>query len=196
MSDRRTNETRTREMRTRLLEATIDCLIDSGYAGTSTTLICKRAGVSRGAQVHHFPHKQDLLVAAVEHVFELRRAGLRAVLEAIEPGDERIEEGFDRLWATIDGAATEAWLELVVASRTDEVLRDKVVAATERLRVAGAEELSRLGEAAELPQAAFRLALAVMDGLVVQQLAGLPTHSRVEVLSLLKTLVLRSGDAR
>ena len=55
-------------MRARLLEATVELLVDKGYAGTSTTLVSERAGVSRGAQLHHFPTKQDLDVAAVQHV--------------------------------------------------------------------------------------------------------------------------------
>ena len=47
-------------------------------AGTSTTLVSERAGVSRGAQLHHFPTKNDLVVAAVEHLTEVRGAELAA----------------------------------------------------------------------------------------------------------------------
>ena len=45
-------------MRARLLEATVELLVERGYAGTSTTLVSERAGVSRGAQLHHFPTKK------------------------------------------------------------------------------------------------------------------------------------------
>ena len=48
-------EERTRLMRQRLLEATVECLVESGWSGTSTTLVSQRAGVSRGAQLDHFP---------------------------------------------------------------------------------------------------------------------------------------------
>ena len=65
-------------MRARLLEATVDCLVERGFAGTSTTLVSERAGVSRGAQLHHFPTKNTLVVAAVEHLTEVRGAELRA----------------------------------------------------------------------------------------------------------------------
>ena len=41
-------------MRERLLDATIGCLVDYGYAGTTVTRIAERAGVTRGAQVHHY----------------------------------------------------------------------------------------------------------------------------------------------
>ena len=63
-------EERTRAMRARLLDATVELLAERGFAGTSTTLVSQRAGVSRGAQLHHFPAKNDLVVAAVEHITE------------------------------------------------------------------------------------------------------------------------------
>ena len=69
---------RTRAMRARLLEATVELLVERGFAGTSTTLVSDRAGVSRGAQLHHFPTKNDLVVAAVEHLTERRGAELSA----------------------------------------------------------------------------------------------------------------------
>jgi len=176
-------------MRARLLEATVACLADVGYAKTTTTRVCAEAGVSRGAQVHYFPFKEDLLVGAVEHVFEQRRGAFRASLQGLRPGPGRLEDAVDRMWDAVEGGPTEAWLELVVAARTDAALRPKVEAATERLRRAAAEEFAHLAEAAALPQDALLLASAVMDGLVVQQLAGLGADRRRRVLRLLKTLI-------
>src|SRR5690349_22287634 len=69
---RRSNAERSAATQTRLLDATIECLIERGWAGTSTTEIVRRAGVSRGAQVHHFPTKDDLVLAAVEHLLARR----------------------------------------------------------------------------------------------------------------------------
>jgi AcrR family transcriptional regulator len=65
-------------MRARLLEATVECLVERGFAGTSTTLVSERAGVSRGAQLHHFPTKNALVVAAVEHLTDKRGEELAA----------------------------------------------------------------------------------------------------------------------
>src|SRR5215468_6574679 len=64
----RTQEERSAAMRERLLDATIDCLVEYGYSGTTTTRVAERAGVTRGAQVHHFPTKTDLVTAAVRHL--------------------------------------------------------------------------------------------------------------------------------
>ena len=70
-------------MRARLLDATVECLVERGWSGTSTTLVSERAGVSRGAQLHHFPTKNDLVLAAVEHLTEVRGAELAAAAAAL-----------------------------------------------------------------------------------------------------------------
>ena len=62
---RRTQQQRTEETQAALLDATIACLHEVGYAATSTTLVSERAGVSRGAQTHHYPTKTQLVVAAI-----------------------------------------------------------------------------------------------------------------------------------
>ena len=53
-------------MRKRLLEATLQSLAEDGYAGSTLSSIVRRAGVSRGAQVHHYPNKQALMLDAAE----------------------------------------------------------------------------------------------------------------------------------
>jgi len=183
---RRSQQTRRAEMRTRLLDATLECLATQGYAASSTTVICKRAGVSRGAQVHHFPTKADLMVAAVERVFELRRQAFRAGMSD-GPGPASVTEALERMWQVVQGGPTVAWLELVVAGRTDPALHAAVLAATERLRAAAVDELARLPDLQVDPDALL-LASALMDGLVVQELAGLGPDRRDRVLALFETL--------
>src|SRR5687767_4439256 len=74
---RRSQEERSAATRERLLDATVECLVDLGYAKTTTTEVVRRAGVSRGAQVHHFPTKADLVQNAVVHLASKRREELR-----------------------------------------------------------------------------------------------------------------------
>src|SRR5882672_9007518 len=69
---RRTQEERSATTRALLLDATLECLTELGYARTTTTEIAERGGVSRGAQLHHFPTKAELVTEAVEHLFERR----------------------------------------------------------------------------------------------------------------------------
>ena len=115
-------EERTRAMRARLLEATVDCLVEHGFSGTSTTLVSERAGVSRGAQLHHFPTKNDLVVAAVEHLTEVRGAELRAAVARLSGGARRTRAVLQVLADHFTSPVFTAALELWVAARTDPAL--------------------------------------------------------------------------
>ena len=117
---------RTRLMRLRLMEATVECLVELGWTGTTTTVVSQRAGVSRGAQLHHFPSKQDLVVAAVEHLTERRRHEL-AQSAADLPAEGRTRAALDLIAAQYVSPVFFAALELWLAARTDAVLRDAVV---------------------------------------------------------------------
>ncbi len=120
-------EERTRAMRARLLEATVELLVEKGYAGTSTTLVSERAGVSRGAQLHHFPTKQDLVVAAVQHVTEVRGRRARARPRRTCPtGPKRTRAVLQVLGDHFTSPVFTAALELWVAARTDPDLLAEV----------------------------------------------------------------------
>jgi AcrR family transcriptional regulator len=130
---RRTQEERSTTMRARLLDATVGCLLELGYAGTTTVEIARRAGVSRGAQLHHFPTKAELVITAVEHLAERRHREFTDAFAKLPPGTDRAAAAIDLLWPILSGATFYAWLELAVAARTDPALRPSVAAATERL---------------------------------------------------------------
>ncbi len=126
-------EERTRAMRQRLLEATVDCLVEHGWSGTSTTLVSQRAGVSRGAQLHHFPTKNDLVLAAVEHLSEVRGEELRAAALALPTGRRRTRAVLEMFADHFTSPVFTAALELWVAARTDEQLHVAVVPLEQRV---------------------------------------------------------------
>jgi AcrR family transcriptional regulator len=128
----RTQAERRAATRTQLLDATIACLHDLGYAGTTTTEIAERAGVSRGAQLHHFPKKSELVIAAVEHLFARRHQEFVRAMERLPAGAPRADAAIDLLWSIFSGPAFYAWLELTVAARTDPELRASVATLTGR----------------------------------------------------------------
>jgi AcrR family transcriptional regulator len=121
-------------MRARLLDATVDCLSRLGYAGTTTTEIAKRARVSRGAQLHHYPRKEDLVIASVEHVFRLRFEEFGKAFAKVPSDTDRRPIAVDLLWSMFQGPIFHAWLELVVASRTDKALREALGEMNERFQ--------------------------------------------------------------
>ncbi|WP_286689544.1 TetR/AcrR family transcriptional regulator [Aeromicrobium sp. REDSEA-S38_B2] len=116
---------RTAAMRLRLMEATVECLVELGWSGTSTTVVSQRAGVSRGAQLHHFPSKQALVVGAVEHLTERRRHAMADAVRTL-PDVGRTRAVLDVLAAQFTSPVFFAALELWVAARTDPDLREAV----------------------------------------------------------------------
>jgi AcrR family transcriptional regulator len=116
---------RSRATRQRLLDATVQCLVEYGWAGTTTTLVAERAGVSRGAQLHHYPTKAALVLAAVEYLAQRRGEEIRAEAAALDgqPSADRVRRVVDLLATAFTGPLFAAALELWVAARTDPELR-------------------------------------------------------------------------
>lgn len=119
----RTQAQRREQTRTALLDATVDCLVELGYARTSMQEICSRAGVSKGAAQHHFTDKAELMAAAVEHLTTQRMAALADSLGKLPRGVDAIPAAIDLLWAGYSGALATAATELWIAARTDPALR-------------------------------------------------------------------------
>lgn len=110
----------------------MECLVERGWTGTTTTLVAERAGVSRGAQLHHFRTRGELVAAAVEYV------GAQSVTDMLEraaalPAPGRGATGV-RTTAVVEfivdlyvSPLFTAALELWVAARTDPELTELVV---------------------------------------------------------------------
>jgi AcrR family transcriptional regulator len=126
---------RSRLTQQRLLTATIECLVEFGWSGTSTTVIAERAGVSRGAQLHHYPTRAALVLAAVEHLCERRAVEMRAEAAALDgaPVDQRLDRVIDILATAFTGPLFVAALEVWVAARTDPDLRAALIPMEARL---------------------------------------------------------------
>jgi AcrR family transcriptional regulator len=119
----RTQRERSDATRELLLDATITCLVESGYANTSVQGICARAGVSRGAQQHHFSSKADLMARALEHLFGKLTDEISEAPGGLPSGPDRVAALIDLLWRSYSGTLSTAAMELWVAARTDPELR-------------------------------------------------------------------------
>ena len=177
---RRTQAERTATTCARLLDATIDCLLDVGYARTTTTDIARRAGVSRGAQLHHFPTKADLVTAAVEHLGKL------------PAGEGRTVAAIDLLWSILSSGTFYAWLELLVASRTDVGLRRSMTAVTERFSQTVERTFAELIEdprgPSPLSDVAPFFAFALLDGLALHRIVQADDGRSARSIDVLKSL--------
>src|ERR1044071_1306728 len=155
----RTQQQRREETRRALLDAAVESLIEVGFARTTTLEVQRRADVSRGALLHHFPSKAEVLVAAVDHLAEMRAREMKAFASQLPP--ERADRGdrgergerepaehaepapgddprtgavLDLLWQCFSGTFFKVSMELRTAARTDPELRRVLTAAERSLR--------------------------------------------------------------
>nr|WP_278314493.1 TetR/AcrR family transcriptional regulator [Lolliginicoccus levis] len=127
MTIREPQQERSRATHQRLLEATIECLAERGWAGTTVGVVAQRAGVSRGAIQHHFPTREDLITSALEHMFDRRMHEVRIAAEGLPRGERRIESIVVRLTDYFTGVVFKAALQVWTAAAADPVLRERIV---------------------------------------------------------------------
>lgn len=177
--------------RRRLLDATIDALMDRGYAGASTTVIAKAAGVSQGALFKHFPSKSELLAAALEDLFGRLIAEFRYKFEHAQ-GDP-ISNGIRLLWEIFCAPPLQAAYELYVAARTDDDLREAIRPVVERHAANLMEEAHRaFPMARDLPEfdAVVLAIVSTMQGAAIMA-ATLPEQDGGLELEFLEHLARR-----
>ena len=112
--------------RDRILDAAINCFIELGYTNVTTAKVASSAGVSRGAMLHHFPSKTELIQAAVEYLHDKLLEDYTARVTSIPPalkGSQRRRAGLDAYWDHLTGDLFVVYHELCVASRTDPELK-------------------------------------------------------------------------
>ncbi len=172
---RRTQGERSHATRARILAATLECLAELGYAGTTTTVVAERAGVSRGAQLHHFPTRASLISAAVQFLFVQLTDRYERAFTRLSPRAERIGAAVDLLWEIFRDSRLTAVLELYVASRTDAELRRELVPITERHR----ENVLRLARGYFPTAAVNGDAFAALLDVVLDALQGLAVRRLV-----------------
>ena len=118
----RAMQDRGRIAREEILTAAIECLLENGYAATTTMKVQERAGVSRGKLLHHFPSKRELITSAIRRLAADRLTTSNAdYSQAPSPTDvaQRVSWSVNALWTSFFHpnfwAATETW----IAARTD-----------------------------------------------------------------------------
>jgi AcrR family transcriptional regulator len=123
-----------------LLDATVDCLVQDGYAGLTTRNVADRAGVAQSTFMHYFPTREAFLLEAVEHVaLRLLDDALDQIdLEALRSPKHR-EKVLDQAWREFTSpealAAAQLWAavwsepELAGTLRSLEQRLDSIIAA-------------------------------------------------------------------
>jgi AcrR family transcriptional regulator len=171
---RRTQAERSEDMRRRILDAAVDLLAQKGYAGFRTADVAEVAGVSRGAQTHHFPSKDDLVVAVVEHVFlrasEQGRTRARRVKSIDEAFKELLADSQEFFFSELFFIA----LDLAIQGRTKNGADNPLgaISAASRLPVEASwlAALIAAGVPANVAEDLLWLTISIVRGLAVRRL--------------------------
>jgi AcrR family transcriptional regulator len=130
---------RLEQTRVRLLDAVIESLAEVGYAATSTTEVARRSGLTRGAQLHHFGTKDQMMIAAVKHLnTRTNTSEVLAALDQAVADEERVRTALAILAEIASGPQPAAYVELWIASRAHpeltEALHEADVIARDNVR--------------------------------------------------------------
>lgn len=199
-AERRTQAERSADTQHKLVEAAIAVLHRVGYGATTTGLIADEAGVSRGAMLHQYPTKVDLMLAVVAEVYQRETAEYRRRGEADSPR-ERLYQFPDLMWDLLTRPSAMAVLEIMMGSRSDPELARRLaplqrqIEATSRATV---ERLLKEGGFPDLPEANAmrRLFVAAIRGLSIDLMLLQDRAELDEAIQLLKRLLRALSDGR
>lgn len=189
---RRTQAERSAATRSTLLDASIRCLHEHGYGATTTILVAKMAGVSRGAMLHQFPSKADLMVYVVEAVHAETMELYGELLAGIDDPRDRLLAYPRAVWQVESRPAGIAVLEILQGSRSDRELAEKLRPVEARLEASALELLKT-----EFPRpspAMLHLIVATVQGLSVTQMLK-PERDAAEAIELLRVLLKAGMEA-
>lgn len=164
---RRTQEERTAQTRLALIEAAIAVIGECGYAGASTALIAKKAGVSRGAMVHHFATRAALMAEVVRHVFDDEMATYEEIRVRTGIGNQ-LYDWPKLLWTVLSRLSGMAVLEILQATRSDQELAALVVPMQEAVEQSALKAIrSAFGGDEKLALTVMRLMVWSVRGLSI-----------------------------
>ena len=161
--------------RAKLIRATIATLNALGYTATTTIEVVRRARVSRGAMLHHFSTRAELLLATAEHILREQELERRDTLRTIGRGEQRFFAITDAMWNTMQQPEAVALTEIMLGARSDPEIHapfSKLMKEFNRHLLDGPKEVADdLGwRDSRLVRAMARLHIAAMRGLVIDKL--------------------------
>jgi AcrR family transcriptional regulator len=160
--------------RRKICEATIGCLARQGYHRTSIARVVDSAGVTPGALQHHFPTKEDLIVAAADHLLEGSMERTRRYAVSQRDPAAVLPDFLRSMWTNLMNTEQyRALLEVLVAARTDRRLRARVTPTLHRWNRAidgvVVEIFESVGRGNEDVETIMLMTRSLMRGLVLQE---------------------------
>lgn len=190
---RRTQAERSLAMRARVLQGAIRVLSDQGYAGFRTADVALAADISRGALTHHFPTKDALVLAALEHVFrsaaELGRAHAYKVHSVDEAIEALLKDSRDFFFSELFLIAID--LSISGGKNSTDGQRIREISRAHRLPVEAAwlDALVELGVPTTLAEDLLWLTISIVRGLAVRRILADEPRRFKRLLSLWRDMV-------
>jgi AcrR family transcriptional regulator len=126
-TSRRSQIERTAETQSVLIQAAVRLLATAGYGKTTTQSIAKEAGVTTGALHHHFPTKDDLMLAVLDQSAITVEAKLEAENAMPFTGKASIRDVVDHLWQIYGQPDYWAVWEIIIGTRVDAGVHQRVL---------------------------------------------------------------------
>ncbi len=141
---RQTQEERSEGTRRRITNAAIEILYKDGYVAATTHSIAAVAGVSRGAMLHHFPSKDDLMLAVVRAAHERDSVYMREGLARIHDPLERYFALPQLAWEVMSGPSGIAVLEIMMSSRSNPALAERLAPLQSEIEIESQDRILQL----------------------------------------------------
>ncbi|MBI1250903.1 MAG: TetR family transcriptional regulator [Alphaproteobacteria bacterium] len=189
------------QTRITVLDAAVRCLAEFGYARTTTQLIAQTANISRGAMLHHYATKQELIESVIDYTFYKRMERLSREIRKLSEHERIVDQaGIEIFWTGLLTSEYEAYLELSIAARTDDELRAIFEPKAKKFDVIWCEEIASIfpewDDKREKLQLAIDFCIAAMEGLLLNRAVWEPRERRQAMRKLVSLAILevRDGD--
>jgi AcrR family transcriptional regulator len=171
---RRSQAERSEQTRTRILKAAAQLIRERGYARFRTADVATAAGLSRGAQLHHFPTKDALVVATLAYVFEQAQVLSRRRAAAVNRPRNLIEAVIEDAREFFFSEHFKVAIDIVLSTSTDQSVRKQILELSRRARrpveTAWTEALASSGVPGRLAADIVALTLSIVRGLAIRTL--------------------------
>lgn len=187
------------QTRIAILEAAIDCLERVGYARSTTQMISQAAEISRGAMLHHYATKQELIAAVIDYTFYKRMERFTARINALSDV-QRVREnvGIELYWESVLSREFAAYLELSVAARTDQELREVFLPKAQQFSEVEREKVLAVfpewGDKPDLFDLCMDFCIAAMEGLLLNRDVWNDKPRRVRFRALISQTIMALRD--